>query len=257
MNRIDNLFQTKKQNILSIYFTAGFPALNDTLRTIQELDKAGVDMIEIGMPFSDPVADGPVIQRSNEKALSNGMTIKLLFKQLAWVRETTDLPLILMGYINPVFKFGMENFLRKCQKTDIDGIIIPDLPVEEYLELYEALFIKYNIFNIFLISPQTPDERITYLDSISKGFLYMVSTSATTGATNNFDESQITYFKKVNDLNLKTPRLIGFGISNNETFIQACNFANGAIIGSSFIRALDGNGTLPENIHGFIRKIRG
>jgi len=257
MNRIDKLFQSKKQNILSIYFTAGFPALIDTFRTIQELDKAGVDMIEIGMPFSDPVADGQVIQRSSEKALSNGMTIKLLFKQLAWVREITDLPLILMGYINPVFKFGMENFLHKCQKTGIDGIIIPDLPVEEYQKPYEALFEKYNIFNIFLISPQTPDERITYLDSISKGFLYMVSTAATTGTINNFDESQITYFNKVNDLNLKTPRLIGFGISNNETFIQACNFANGAIIGSSFIRALDGNGTLPENIHGFVRKIRG
>jgi tryptophan synthase alpha chain len=257
MNRIEKLFQVKKQNILSIYFTAGYPAFNDTLRTIQELDKAGVDMIEIGMPFSDPVADGPVIQRSSEKALSNGMTIKLLFKQLAWVREITDLPLILMGYINPVFKFGMENFLHKCQKVGIDGIIIPDLPVEEYRASYEALFKKYNIFNIFLISPQTPDERITYLDSISKGFLYMVSSSATTGAINNFNESQMTYFKKVNDLNLKTPRLIGFGISNNETFIQACSFANGAIIGSSFIRALDGNGTLPENIHGFIRKIRG
>jgi tryptophan synthase alpha chain len=257
MNRIEELFQTKKQNILSIYFTAGFPALIDTLRTIQELDKAGVDMIEIGMPFSDPVADGPVIQRSNEKALSNGMTIKLLFKQLAWVREITDLPLILMGYINPVFKFGMESFLDKCQKTGIDAIIIPDLPVEEYREPYEAHFEKYNIFNIFLISPQTPDERIAYLDSISKGFLYMVSTSATTGTINNFGESQINYFKKVNDLNLKTPRLIGFGISNNETFIQACNFANGAIIGSSFIRALDGNDTLSENIHGFIRKIRG
>ena len=257
MNRIDKLFQSRKQNILSIYFTAGFPVLVDTLRTIQELDKAGVDMIEIGMPFSDPVADGQVIQRSSEKALSNGMTIKLLFKQLASVRETTDLPLILMGYINPVLKFGMENFLHKCQETGIDGIIIPDLPVEEYQEPYEALFEKYNILNIFLISPQTPDERITYLDSITKGFLYMVSTAATTGTINNFDESQIAYFKKVNDLNLKTPRLIGFGISNNETFIQACNFANGAIIGSSFIRALDGNGTLPENIHGFIRKIRG
>jgi tryptophan synthase alpha chain len=256
MNRIEKLFQFKKQNILSIYFTAGFPALNDTLRTIQELDKAGVDMIEIGMPFSDPVADGPVIQRSNEKALSNGMTIKLLFKQLARVREITDLPLILMGYINPVFRFGMEKFLHKCQKTGIDGIIIPDLPVEEYRGPYEALFEKYKVYNIFLISPQTSYERITYLDSVSKGFLYMVSTSATTGSINNFEESQITYFKKVNDLNLKTPRLIGFGISNEATFIQACDYSNGAIIGSAFIRSLDENGTLPEIIHGFIRKIR-
>ena len=257
MNRIDRLFQIKKQNILSIYFTAGYPALNDTLRTIHELDKAGVDMIEIGMPFSDPIADGPVIQRSSEKALFNGMTIKLLFKQLARVRKITNLPLILMGYINPVFKFGMENFLHKCRKTGIDGIIIPDLPVEEYLLSYEVLFEKYNVHNILLISLQTPDERITYLDSVSKGFLYVVSSAATTGAINNFDESQKAYFKKVNDLNLKAPRLTGFGISNNETFIQACNFANGAIIGSSFIRALDGDVTLPENIQGFIRKIRG
>jgi tryptophan synthase alpha chain len=257
MNRIEKLFWTKKQNILSIYFTAGYPVLNDTLRIIQELDKAGVDMIEVGMPFSDPVADGSVIQRSSEKALFNGMTIKILFEQLAMVRKTTNIPIILMGYINPVFKFGMENFLYKCRKTGIDGIIIPDLPVEEYQKQYEAPFEKYNIFNIFLISPQTPGERITYLDSISKGFLYVVSAAATTGTINNFDESQITYFRKVNNLNLKTPRLIGFGISDNETFIQACNFANGAIIGSSFIRALDGNGTLPENIHGFIRKIRG
>jgi tryptophan synthase alpha chain len=257
MNRIDKLFRTKRQNILSIYFTAGFPTLTDTLPTIKELDKAGADMIEIGMPFSDPVADGPVIQQSNEKALSNGMTVKLLFEQLARVREKTELPLILMGYINPFFKFGMENFLNKCHMTGIDGIIIPDLPVEEYRVSYEALFEKYNIFNIFLISPQTPDERITYLDSISKGFLYMVSTAATTGAKSNFDAAQISYFKKVNDLNLKTPRLIGFGISNNETFIQACNFANGAIIGSSFIRFLDGNGTLPENVHEFIRQIKG
>jgi tryptophan synthase alpha chain len=257
MNRIDKLFQIKKKHILSIYFTAGYPALNDTLRTIQELDKAGVDMIEIGMPFSDPVADGPVIQRSSEKALSNGMTIKLLLKQLAGVREITGLPLVLMGYLNPVFKFGVENFLHKCQKVGIDGIIVPDLPVVEYQESYKALFEKCNIYSIFLISPQTPVERITYLDSISKGFLYMVSTAATTGTLNNFDESQIAYFKKVNDLNLKTPRLMGFGISNNETFIQACNFANGVIIGSSFIRNLEGNGTLQENIHGFISKIRG
>jgi tryptophan synthase alpha chain len=257
MNRIEKLLHTKKQNILSIYFTAGYPELNHTISIIRVLDKSEVDMIEIGMPFSVPVADGPVIQRSSEKALHNGMTLTLLFEQIASVRKITDLPLILMGYINPVFKFGMENFLHKCQKTGIDGIIIPDLPVEEYRVSYEVLFEKYDIFNIFLISQQTPDDRITYLDSISKGFLYMVSTAATTGAIKNFEESQITYFKKVNDLNLKTPRLIGFGISNNKTFIQACNFANGAIIGSSFIRALDGNGTLPENVHEFIRQIRG
>ena len=256
MNRINKLFQTKNHNILSIYFTAGYPAPDDTLCTIRELDKAGADMIEIGIPFSDPVADGPIIQRSSEKALANGMSVKLLFEQLSRVRETTDLPLILMGYINPVFKFGMENFLVKCRKTGIDGVIIPDLPVEEYMRSYKTLFEENGIFNIFLISPQTPVERITYLDSVSKGFLYMVSSAATTGSINNFDESQIAYFKKVNDLKLKTPRLTGFGISSNETFTQACNFSSGAIIGSSFISALDGNGSLSENIHGFITEIK-
>lgn len=256
MNRIEKLFQTKKKNILSIYFTAGYPELNNTLSIIMELDKSGVDMIEIGMPFSDPVADGPVIQRSSEIALQNGMTIKLLFEQLARVREITDLPLIFMGYINPVFRFGMENFLHSCSETGIDGIIIPDLPVEEYRKSYEPLFEKNKISNIFLISPQTLNDRIGYLDSISKGFLYIVSTAATTGATNNFDASQITYFKKLNDLNLKTPRLIGFGISNRATFYQACDYSNGAIIGSAFIRSLNENGPLPEIIHRFIEEIR-
>jgi tryptophan synthase alpha chain len=256
MNRIEKLFKKKNQKILSVYFTAGYPKLNDTLSIIRELDKAGVDMIEIGMPFSDPVADGPVIQQSSEKALSNGMTIKLLFEQIAKVREITDIPLILMGYINPVFKFGMENFLDKCRETGIDGTIIPDLPVEEYQKPYGALFKKYNIFNISLISPQTPVERIFYLDSVSKGFLYMVSTASTTGAINSFNDSQVTYFKKINDLNLKTPRMTGFGISNKETFTQACNYANGAIIGSAFIRALDNTGPLPERVSRFIRQIR-
>lgn len=256
MNRIEKLFKTKKENVLSIYFTAGYPELNHTLPIIRELDKSGVDMIEIGMPFSDPVADGPVIQRSSEKALRNGMTVNLLFEQLAGIREITELPLILMGYINPVFKFGMENFLHKCRETGIDGTIIPDLPVEEYRESYEPLFDRYNIINIFLISPQTTSERIAYLDEISKGFLYMVSTAATTGTTNNFDDSQIAYFKRLNDLNLKTPGLIGFGISNKTTFVQACDYSNGAIIGSAFIRSLDENGTMPEIIHRFIGQIR-
>jgi tryptophan synthase alpha chain len=255
MNRIEKLFKNRNQKILSVYFTAGYPQLDDTLSIICELDKAGVDMIEIGMPFSDPVADGQVIQQSSEKALLNGMTIKLLFKQIARVREITDIPLILMGYINPVFKFGMEKFLLKCQKTGIDGTIIPDLPVEEYLP-YRTLFEKYGIRNIFLISPQTPVERINYLDSVSKGFLYMVSTAATTGAIGNFDDSQLHYFNSVNILKLKSPRMIGFGISNKPTFIQASNYANGAIIGSAFIRALDGAGSLQEKVNGFIRQIR-
>jgi tryptophan synthase alpha chain len=256
MNRIEKLFSNKKSNILSIYFTAGYPGINDTLPIIKQLDQAGVDLIEIGMPFSDPVADGPVIQRSSEKALLNGMSLKLLFKQLEKVRTVTDIPLILMGYINPFFRFGMEYFIKKCSETGIDGTIIPDLPVEEYLGSYASLYEKNNIFNIFLISPQTPDERIIYLDSISKGFLYMVSTSSTTGIKKGFDNSQTAYFRKVSDLNLKTPGLIGFGISDKASFGQACTFSSGAIIGSAFIKALDDNGKLNENILRFIRILK-
>ncbi|HAM10539.1 MAG: tryptophan synthase subunit alpha [Bacteroidetes bacterium GWF2_41_9] len=256
MNRINKLFESRKKKILSVYFTAGYPELNNTLEIIRELDKSGVDMIEIGMPFSDPVADGPVIQRSSEKALKNGMSLNLLFEQLPALREITDIPIVLMGYINPVFRFGVEKFLRKCSETGIDGIIIPDLPVEEYIESYESLFKSYNILNVFLVSPQTPEERILYLDRNSKGFLYIVSTAATTGGTKKFDRSQINYFRKMDDLNLKTPRLIGFGISDKTTYEQACEYSDGVIIGSAFIKSLDEKGSLPEKIHRFVRTIR-
>lgn len=257
MNRIDTLLTNKKTNILSIYFTAGYPELCDTMEIIKELDKAGVDMIEIGMPFSDPVADGPVIQRSSETALSNGMSLNLLFEQISAVREITDIPIILMGYINPVFRFGMEKFLIKCNETGIDGTIIPDLPVDEYLEAYNSLFMKYNVLNTFLVSPQSPDERIKYLDSISKGFLYVVSSSATTGGTGGFSKSNTDYFEKLNNLNLRSPKLIGFGISDNKSYNKACEFANGVIIGSAFIRSLEEKAPLPAKINKFVKSIRG
>ena len=256
MNRIEKLFTGKKKNILSIYFTAGYPGINDTLPVIRELDNAGVDLIEIGMPFSDPVADGPVIQRSSEIALQNGMSLNLLFKQLEKVRSVTDIPLVMMGYINPFFRFGMENFIKKCSETGIDGTIIPDLPVEEFLGSYASLYEKNNIFNIFLISPQTPVERIKYIDNISKGFLYMVSTSSTTGMKKGFDNSQTAYFSKIRDLNLKTPGLIGFGISDKSTFDQACAYSGGAIIGSAFIKALDEKGDLAEKTKRFISLVK-
>jgi len=256
MNRIDALFKNKKKDILSVYFTAGYPELNDTVEIIRELDKAGVDMIEIGMPFSDPVADGPVIQRSSEKALINGMSLKLLFEQLSEIRKTTDIPIILMGYINPVFRFGMENFLAGCRSAGIDGTIIPDLPVDEYLETYESLFNKNNIINIFLVSPQSSEERIKYLDGISKGFLYIVSSSATTGGTSGFSKTITDYFEKLNSLNLRSPKLIGFGISDNYSYIQARKYSNGVIIGSAFIRSLKNDGTLPFKINNFVKSIR-
>ena len=256
MNRINKLFENRKKKILSVYFTAGYPELNNTAEIIRELDKSGVDMIEIGMPFSDPVADGPVIQRSSEQALRNGMTLNLLFEQLSALRELTDIPVILMGYINPVFRFGVDKFLMKCRETGIDGTIIPDLPVEEFKESYEPLFTKNNILNIFLVSPQTPVDRIHYLDRISKGFLYIVSTTSTTGGTNSFDQSHLNYFRKINDLKLNTPRLIGFGISDKTTYNQACEYSDGVIIGSAFIKSLDEKGLLTERINRFVKKIR-
>jgi tryptophan synthase alpha chain len=256
MNRIDILFRNKKTNILSIYFTAGYPEFADTLEIIKELDKAGIDLIEIGMPFSDPVADGPVIQKSSEKALSNGMSLNLLFEQLTALREITDIPVIIMGYINPVFRFGMEKFLDRCNSTGIDGTIIPDLPVEEYLESYEPLFVNHNVINIFLVSPHSSDERIKYLDRISKGFLYVVSSSAITGGTSSFSKLNTDYFKKLNTMNLRSPKLIGFGISDTKTYNMACEVSNGVIIGSAFIRSLDQNGSLPDKINNFVKSIR-
>ena len=256
MNRITQLFTSGKKNILSVYFTAGYPALNDSFRIITELEKRGVDMIEIGIPFSDPIADGPVIQRSGTKALINGMTLKLLFEQLAEIREYSKIPLILMGYINPILKMGMEKFLERATAIGIDGVIIPDLPPEEYFGNYADLFTKADIFNNFLITPQTPDERIKQIDEWSNGFLYMVSSASTTGSRDSFDAKQLEYFERIDKLRLNTPRLIGFGVSNSTTFEQACRFANGAIIGSAFIDALGENGNLAQKVSTFMETIR-
>ena len=256
MNRLTQLFNTKKSDILSVYFTAGYPALNDTFRIITELEKRGADIIEIGIPFSDPIADGPVIQKSGTKALLNGMTLTLLFEHLKEIREYTSVPLVMMGYINPILRMGVENFLEHAAQTGIDGVIIPDLPPEEYIGKYKTLFQKAGIFNNFLITPQTPDERLRQIDAWSEGFIYMVSSAATTGSRENFDTSQLDYFKRVSDLNLETPRLIGFGVSNHNTFEQACKFSNGAIIGSAFIKALGENGSLAQKVGDFLGSIR-
>ncbi len=256
MNRISKLFQTKKEDILSVYFTAGYPALNDTFRTITELEKRGVDMVEIGIPFSDPIADGPVIQASGSKALLNGMTLSLLFDQLKEIREFTHLPLVLMGYINPILRMGMEEFLKRAAETGIDGVIIPDLPPEEYREKYIGLFEKAGIFNNFLITPQTPGDRLIQLDQWSEGFLYMVSSAATTGSRDSFDETQIAYFQRISEMKLESPRLIGFGVSNKTTFDQACKYAQGAIIGSAFINAVSENGTLAQKVSDFLETLR-
>lgn len=257
MNRIDKLFQKKNKNILSIYITAGYPMIDSTKEIIKYLSGSGVDMIEIGMPFSDPLADGPVIQESSAQALKNGMTIKLLFDQLADIRKTINIPLLLMGYINPVLRFGMDNFCRKCAETGIDGVILPDLPPELFSEQYSGLFEESGLYNILLISPQTDNERIRMIDGISRGFVYMVSSSSTTGIRRSFSEEQIAYFRRIREMNLQNPLLIGFGISDKESFDIACREADGAIIGSAFIKMLHEKGSGIEGIRRFINEIKG
>jgi tryptophan synthase alpha chain len=254
MNRIDTLFQTKRNNILSIYFTAGHPEINDTRTIIKAIEKSGADLIEIGMPFSDPIADGPVIQQSNQVALRNGMSVKLLFEQLKNIRKDVSIPLILMGSLNPIFKFGIEKFCASCKEIGIDGTIIPDLPVYEYEEKYINIFERNDLFNIFLITPQTDEARIRHLDKLTKGFIYMVSSYSTTGSGKGFDQST-TYFERLSKMNLKNPRLIGFGIKDKNTFQNACKYSNGAIIGTTFIKALEKEGGIEERVKNFIREI--
>jgi tryptophan synthase alpha chain len=256
MNRINKCLLKKKKNILSIYFTAGFPVLNDTLRIIKALEKHGADMIEIGMPFSDPVADGPVIQKSSKKALENGMSLEILFEQLKDLRDLTDMPVILMGYLNPVYKMGMEKFLEKCSEVQIDGVILPDLPAEVYEKEYLELFRDREIHNILLITPQTPHERIIKLSNLSDGFLYMVSSYSTTGVVDGFGDRQIEYFKRIKSMELPTPALIGFGISDHKTFDIAGKYAAGAIIGTAFIKAIVQEGSMDEKVKNFIKKIK-
>lgn len=246
MNRIEQALAEQRSNeagdkLLSIYFTAGYPNLDDTRDIIKSLERSGVGMIEIGLPFSDPLADGPTIQSSSTQALENGMTTEKLFQQLYGIRKEVSIPLIIMGYFNPMLQFGIEAFCKKCAEIGIDGLIIPDLPVEVYHNEYAAIFEKYGLINVFLITPQTSDQRIRYIDEISKGFIYMVSSASTTGARNTFDQDQLDYFQRINNLKLKAPRVIGFGISNKETFGQATAHADGAIIGSAFVKFIKEN----------------
>ncbi len=253
MNRINLKLQENKK-ILSIYFSAGYPNLNDTVKIIQDLEKNGVDMIEIGLPFSDPLADGPTIQESSTQALHNGMTTQILFDQLINIRETVSIPLVIMGYFNPMLQFGIENFCQKCAEIGIDGLIIPDLPVDVYANEYKTTFEKYGLKNIFLITPQTSDARIRFIDSVSDGFIYMVSSASVTGSQSGFGSIQENYFKRIADMNLKNSQIIGFGINDKETFNQATEFAKGAIIGSAFIKNLTERGV--ASIEAFVTGIR-
>jgi tryptophan synthase alpha chain len=248
MNRINRLFEKKQKDILSIYFTAGFPQLNDTCEVIRELQANGIDLIEIGIPFSDPMADGPTIQDSGTVALRNGMTLKILFDQLKDIRKDVTIPLIMMGYLNPVMRYGFDNFCKQCAETGIDGVIIPDLPFNDYISEYKPVADKFGIKVIMLITPETSDERIRLIDEHTDGFIYMVSSASTTGAQKSFDEKKQDYFRRINGMNLRNPRLIGFGISNKATLDAALRNASGAIIGSKFITLLKESANVKEAV---------
>ncbi|WP_421803883.1 tryptophan synthase subunit alpha [Flagellimonas sp.] len=253
MNRIKQKLQEDKK-ILSIYFSAGYPKLNDTVKIIEALEKNGVDLIEIGLPFSDPLADGPTIQESSTAALKNGMHTALLFDQLKDIRKTVSIPLIIMGYFNPVLQYGVEAFCAQCEKIGIDGLILPDLPLDVYKKEYETIFKKHGLINVFLITPQTGEERIRAIDDASEGFIYMVSSASTTGAKQGFGSEQSDYFDRIAQMDLKNPQIVGFGISNAGTFQQATQKAKGAIIGSAFIKHLTKNGV--DTIGDFVKQIR-
>lgn len=254
-NRIDHTFQIKQNNILSIFFTAGYPVLNSTIDILKSLDESGADMIEIGIPYSDPIADGPVIQNSSDVAIKNGMNLKVLFQQLQELRSVTQKPILLMGYLNCVLQYGIENFYKDCHNVGIDGLILPDLPIEEYECKHKQLAQHYNIHVVFLVSPSTNTERILQIDNVSKGFIYVVSSNATTGSDKNTGNSLNQTFEKLNALQLKNPLLIGFGIKNNHDFKAACQHANGAIIGSAFINAISESNNLKTDILNFVSSI--
>jgi tryptophan synthase alpha chain len=252
MNRINQKLKEDKK-LLSIYFTAGYPNLNDTVSIIHDLEQSGVDMIEIGLPFSDPLADGPTIQASSTQALNNGMTSEVLFNQLKDIRKTVSIPLLIMGYFNPILQYGVEAFCKKCQDIGIDGLIIPDLPVDVYHDHYKTIFEHYGLLNVFLITPQTSVDRIHFIDSISKGFIYMVSSASVTGSQSGFGDEQTDYFKRIAKMNLKNPQIVGFGINSNETFNQATQYTKGAIMGSAFIKHLAHEGV--NSINEFVKSI--
>ena len=244
MNRITNLFETKKAGILSVYFTAGYPQLNDTTTILRELEAQGVNMVEVGIPFSDPMADGHVIQESSTVALRNGMSIRLLFQQLKEIRQTVQIPIILMGYLNPIMQYGFEAFCQSCVEVGVDGMIIPDLPYADYMADYKAIADQYDLKMIMLITPETSEERVRLIDAHTSGFIYMVSSAATTGAQQSFNEQKQAYFRRINAMNLRNPRLVGFGISNKATFEAAASNSSGAIIGSKFVQLLKSEPTI-------------
>jgi tryptophan synthase alpha chain len=256
MNRLNKLFESKKDNLLSIYFTAGYPKLNTTVDIAEALEKAGVDFLEIGFPYSDPVADGPTIQHSSEKALENGMNLNQLFEELKDLRKRVSIPILLMGYVNPMVQYGIERFCKKAAEVGVDGVIVPDLPMYEYENLYSKYFTDNGLSNIFLVTPQTSEERIRKIDNLTNSFIYLLSSSSITGKNLQVSNAIEDYYKRIKAMQLKNPAVIGFGISNNETFTKACEYARGAIVGSAFVKFLASENYL-EKIPEFVQTIRG
>lgn len=255
MNRLQKLFNAKNNNLLSIYYTAGYPELNTTVDIAEALEKTGVDFLEIGFPYSDPVADGPTIQHSSDQSLENGMTLHVLFEQLRDLRKRVSIPVLLMGYVNPIVQYGVENFCKKAAEVGVDGVIVPDLPMYEYEALYAKYFIDNNLSNIFLVTPQTSEERIRKIDELSNSFIYLLSSSSITGGSLSVSSNIEDYYKRIQAMQLKNPAIIGFGISNSDNFNKACEYASGAIVGSAFVKLLAEPDYL-EKIPAFIRSIR-
>jgi len=255
MNRLNQLFNSKKDNLLSIYFTAGYPEINTTVDIAEALEKAGADFLEIGFPYSDPVADGPTVQHSSEVALENGMNLHLLFDQLAELRKRVTIPVLLMGYVNPMVQYGVENFCKKAAEVGIDGVIVPDLPMYEYEKLYASYFKTNNLSNIFLVTPQTSDDRIHKIDGLSNSFIYLLSSSSITGGNLQISVNIEDYYKRIKAMQLNNPAIIGFGISDAKSFNKATEYARGAIVGSAFVKLL-GTENYLDKIPGFIQSIR-
>jgi len=255
MNRLNQLFATKKDNLLSIYYTAGYPEINTTVDIAEALEKAGVDFLEVGFPYSDPVADGPTIQHSSQTALDNGMTLNVLFEQLKDLRKRVSIPILLMGYVNPIVQYGVERFCKKAAEVGVDGIIVPDLPMYEYETMYAPFFKDNNLSNIFLVTPQTSPDRIRKIDGLSNSFIYLLSSSSITGGSLNVSVNIEDYYKRIKAMQLNNPTIIGFGISDNATFTKACEYANGAIVGSKFVKLLEEDNYL-EKIPAFVKGIR-
>lgn len=255
-NRLIQVFKEKKNNLLNIYFTAGFPELNDTTRILKILDKSGADVVEIGIPFSDPMADGPIIQASGDKALENGMTLKLLFEQLKDIRKEVKLPILLMGYLNPVLQYGIEEFCKKASEVGVDGVILPDMPLDEYQDKWRSVFEAHNLSFIFLVTPQTSPERLKLIDANASGFIYVVSTNSTTGSAAKSVKDSEVFLQRIKDANLKNPTLVGFNIKDKESFNFASKFTNGAIIGSAFIKLLSGSKDLETDIVKYLSEVK-